>query len=174
MHANKTLNASITEEKIAPERDLVKSSSPYLSWTTKHNPKLQFTPDIESNVLVWQQFYTKKGFEEISSNAPMFYLGSASLVNLTYGSKGHVALYNGDKSPQDGLIRKWKYLILDPMDEQNAGLKYEDYEYFHVFICKSASNKKPVITFKDVMDDGSTRSRNVGGFLTNIFKNALL
>lgn len=111
--------------------------------------------------MIWQQFFTKKGFEEISSDAPMFYLGSATLVNLTYRDEGQVALYDGEKSLEDGIIHKWKYLVLDEMAEQNAGMKYEDYEYFHVFICKSASNVKPVIGFKDIMKDGSTGSMNV-------------
>lgn len=102
------------EEKIAPEKELVKASSPYLSWTTKNNPKLNFTPDIEPNVLIWQQFYTKKGFEEISKDAPMYYLGSATLMNLTYGNEGEVALLqeSGKDSEDDKIIYKWHYFIL--------------------------------------------------------------
>ncbi|ODM97764.1 Vascular endothelial growth factor receptor 3 [Orchesella cincta] len=155
---------SFLEEKIAPEKDEVKSSSPYLSWTTNKNPKLRFTPDIASNVLTWQQFYTKKGYEEISEDAPMFYLGSATLVNLTEGKNGEVDLYDGKISAEDGLIYKWKYYVLDALAEQNAGMKYEDFEYFHVFICKSASNIKPKITLKEIKNDdeaSSTTVRNV-------------
>ncbi|CAL8113898.1 unnamed protein product [Orchesella dallaii] len=150
-----------SEEKIAPEKDVVKSSSPYFSWTTNKNPKLSLTPEIASNVLIWQQFYTKKGYEEISKDAPMFYLGSATVVNLTEGTEGEVKLYDGKMSPDDGLIYKWKYFVLDAMAEQNAGMKYEDFEYFRVFICKSASNIKPTITLKEIINDGDSSSKNV-------------
>lgn len=49
------------------------------------------------------------------------------------------------------------------MAEQNAGMKYEDFELFHVFICKSASDMKPEITYRYMVDGeaDTTGSKNV-------------
>lgn len=58
------------------------------------------------------------------------------------------------------MMQRYFFQFIDALAEQNAGLKYDDFEYFHVFICKSASEVKPTITFKDVEDD-SGKIKNV-------------